>query len=135
MKTAAQVKTLAHEAATADKSFAVDTTFVLFFLAIEFGQMLGTFGFETIFFALTLLMLLVLPYFLTADERPHFGNWVLGRALIAGFAVVIGALYKQSLGVVLPETFRFLPMTLLIITAMLSCYIQFYGFLKLRLAK
>ena len=44
-------------------------------------------------------------------------------------------MFKQSLGVVLPETIRFLPMTLLIVTAMLSCYIQFYGFLKLRLAK
>ena len=48
---------------------------------------------------------------------------------------MLGAIFKQSLGVVLPETFRFLPMTLLIVTAMLCCYVQFYGFLKLRLAK
>ena len=118
-----------------EKGFAIDTTFVLFFLAVEFGQMVGNFGFDTIFFAITLLMMVVLPYFLQSEDKPSFGNWILGRTLIAAFAVSLGAMFKQSLGVVLPETFRFLPMTLLIITAMLSCYIQFYGFLKLRLAK
>ncbi len=49
--------------------------------------------------------------------------------------ILLGVIFKQSLGVALPEEFRFLPMTLLIVTAMLSCYIQFYSFLKLRLAK
>jgi hypothetical protein len=121
--------------AVSEKGFAIDTTFVLFFLAVEFGQMLGNFSFETVIFAITLLMLLVLPYFLPSDEKQTFGSWLLGRSLIAGFAISVGAVFKQSLGVVLPETFRFLPMTLLIVTAMLSCYIQFYGFLKLRLAK
>jgi uncharacterized membrane protein (UPF0136 family) len=119
---------------TADKSFAIDTTFVLFFLAVEFGQMLGNFGLDTAFFAATLLMLLILPYFLPSDDKPKFGTWVLGRTLIAAFAVSVGVMFKQSLSV-LPETFKFLPMTLLIVTAMLSCYIQFYGLLKLRLAK
>jgi uncharacterized membrane protein (UPF0136 family) len=119
---------------TADKSFAIDTTFVLFFLAVEFGQMLGNFGLDTAFFAATLMMLLILPYFLPSDDKPKFGTWVLGRTLIAAFAVSVGVMFKQSLSV-LPETFKFLPMTLLIVTAMLSCYIQFYGLLKLRLAK
>jgi hypothetical protein len=79
--------------------------------------------------------LLVLPYFLPFDEKPGFANWLLGRTLIAVFAVSLGVMFRQTLGVVLPETFRFLPMTLLIGTAMISCYIQFYGFLKFRLAK
>jgi hypothetical protein len=96
--------------------------------------MLNNFALDTVFFAITLLMLIVLPYFLSTDEKPKFGNWVLGRTLIAAFAVSVGVMFKQSLGV-LPEMFRFLPMTLLIVTAMLSCYIQFYGLLKLRLAK
>jgi hypothetical protein len=96
--------------------------------------MLNNFALDTVFFAITLMMLIVLPYFLSADEKPKFGNWVLGRTLIAAFAVSVGVMFKQSLGV-LPEMFRFLPMTLLIVTAMLSCYIQFYGLLKLRLAK
>jgi hypothetical protein len=134
MKTIAQVGQLKNEIIS-EKGFAIDTTFVLFFLAVEFGQMLGKVGFDTIIFGITLLMLLVLPYFLPSDEKQSFGNWLLGRSLITAFAISIGAAFKQTLGIVLPETFRFLPMTLLIVTAMLSCYIQFYGFLKLRLAK
>ena len=133
MKTLTQIEQIGRST-TADKSFAIDTTFVLFFLAVEFGQMLNNFALDTVFFAITLLMLIVLPYFLSPDEKPKFGNWVLGRTLIAAFAVSVGVMFKQSLGV-LPEMFRFLPMTLLIVTAMLSCYIQFYGLLKLRLAK
>jgi hypothetical protein len=134
MKTLAQIKTL-HTETTNDKGFAIDTTFVLFFLAVEFGQTLGSFAIDSVFLAATLLMLLVLPYFLSSEERPNFGSWILGRSAIAVFAITLGAMFKQSLGVALPETFRFLPMTLLIVTAMLSCYIQFYSFLKLRLAK
>ena len=134
MKTLAQIGQIERETAL-DKGFAIDTTFVLFFLAVEFGQMLGNYTFETVFFAITLLMVMILPYFLPSEEKQSFANWLLGRSLITALAISIGAMFKQSLGVVLPETFRFLPMTLLIVTAMLSCYIQFYGFLKLRLAK
>ena len=134
MKTLAQVKQMDREEVT-DRGFAIDTTFVLFFLAVEFGQTLSIFAIDSVFLAITLMMLIALPYFLESEEKPNFGTWLLGRSVIAGFAVLIGAMFKQSLGVVLPETFKFLPMTLLIVTAMLSCYIQFYSFLKLRLAK
>ena len=120
---------------TIGKSFGVDTSFVLFFLAVEFGRTVFSLTFDNIFLFSTLLMVAILPYFLLSDERPTFGNWLLGRSLIVGLAIMLGAMFKQSLGVVLPETFRFLPMTLLILTAMLSCYVQFYGFFKLRLAK
>lgn len=117
-----------------EKGFVVDTTFVLFFLAVEFGQMIGSFGLDTVLFAIALMMMTVMPYFISADEKPAFGPWLVGRTLIASFAVVLGAMFKMSLGI-LPEMFRFLPMTLLIVTAMLSCYIQFYGLLKLRTVK
>ena len=133
MKTLTQIGQI-ERIAVADKNYAIDTTFVLFFLAVEVGQINNNFALDTIFFVITLLMLIILPYFLTSEERPKFGNWVLGRSLIAVFAISVGLMFKQSLGV-LPEMFRFLPMTLLIVTAMLSCYIQFYGLLKLRLAK
>ena len=133
MKTLTQIGQIGRTS-TADKNFAIDTTFVLFFLAVEFGQMIGNFALDTAVFAVALAVLLVMPYFLPSEDKPRFGNWLLGRTLIAAFAVSVGVMFKQSLGV-LPETFRFLPMTLLIVTAMLSCYIQFYGLLKLRLAK
>lgn len=121
---------------TGNNNFAIETTFVLFFLAIEFGQSVSWLSFDSLFLGLTLMVVAVLPYFLySEDEVPDFGNWILGRSLITGFAVLLGVMFKQTLGVVLPDSFRFLPMTLLIATAMISCYIQFYGFLKLRTAK
>lgn len=118
-----------------NRGFVVETTFVLFFLAVEFGRSFNGLTLDGVFLALTLLMVMVLPYFLQSDEKPNFKNWLLGRSFITIFAVFLGLMFKQSVGVILPETFRFLPMTLLIVTAMLSCYIQFYSFLKFRLAK
>lgn len=134
MKTAAASERIAVEK-TNDRGFAVETTFILFFLAVEFGQSVNVFAIDSIVLALTLLAFIVVPYFLPSEDKPKFGNWVLGRFLIAAFAVALGMMFKQTLGVVLPETMRYLPMTLLIVTAMLACYIQFYGLLKLRLAK
>jgi Na+-translocating ferredoxin:NAD+ oxidoreductase RnfA subunit len=119
-----------------NKGFAVETTFVLFFLAVEFGQSADGFAFDSMFLSLTLVMFAVLPYLLySKNEKPNFSKWIFGRSLIAAFAILLGAMFKQSLGVVLPETFRFLPLTLLVATAMICCYIQFYGFIKLRPAK
>lgn len=118
-----------------DSGFAVDTTFVLFFLAIEFGRSFSGIAFDSVFLVLTLLAVAVMPYFLSSSEKSDFKNWVVGRLAIAGFAIMLGWMFKQSLGIVFPEMFRFLPMTLLIVTAMLSCYIQFYGFFKLRFVK
>lgn len=116
--------------------FAVDTTFVLFFLALEFGRSLTAFELDGALLGVSVVMLMVLPYFLAPDgEETSFGKWILGRMLIACLATAIGVIFQNLLGVTVPEVFRFLPMTLLIATAMLSCYIQFYGFLKFRVAK
>ena len=134
MKTIAQIRAEQVEN-TSENNFTVDTTFVLFFLAIEFGQTLTQFRLDTIFLAVTLATIAVLPYFLPMNDKPKFGSWLIGRSLIAGLAILLGLAFKQSLGVVLPENFRFLPMTLLIVVAMASCYFQFYGFLKLRFVK
>jgi len=134
MRTESYIERIQNEA-VGEKSFAVDTSFVLFFLAVEFGRTLFSTNLDNIFMFFTLLMVAVFPYFHLSDERPGFANWFLGRTLIAGFAILLGAMFKQSLGVVLPETFRFLPMTLLIITTMICCCIQFYSFFNLRLAK
>ncbi len=118
-----------------NSNFAIDTTFVLFFLAVDLGQNLGAMRFDVIFLAVTLIAVAILPYFVASDEKPEFGNWLLGRGLIITFALMLGMMFKQTLGVVLPEAFSFLPLTLLVVTAMLSCYIQFYGFFRLRLSK
>src|SRR5215204_2605542 len=119
-----------------DKGFAIDTTFVLFFLAVDFGEGLRTLGLDSVFSLLTLSMLLVLPYFLPFDgDRPDFKRWFIGRGLIAVYATVLGMMFGQALGVALPETFRFFPMTMVILTAIASCYIQFCAMIRLRLAR
>lgn len=116
--------------------FAFDTTLVLFFLAVDFGQSLDSFGFDSVLSSLTLVMLVILPYFLPfAGEKPVFGNWLFGRTVIGLFAVAIGAAFRQALGTVLPDALRFVPLTLLIAAAMFSCYLQFFGMLKVRLAR
>ena len=134
MRTESRIKRFQTETVE-EKNLSVDTSFVLFFSAVEFGRTFFSLSLDNIFMFFALLMVTVLPYFLLSDEKPNFAKWLLGRSLIAGFAILLGAMFKQSLGVVLPETFRFLPMTLLIVTAMLCCYIQFYSFFRLRLAK
>lgn len=117
------------------KIYGIETTFVLFFLAVEFGRTSDFFAIDSFLLMTTLLMLVILPYFLSFDEKRTFGQWIFGRSLIAGFAIFLGAMFKQSLGIVLPESFRFLPMTFLILAAMVGCYAQFYSFFKLRPAK
>ena len=84
----------------------------------------------------TILMVLVLPYFLPSNvERPTLSNWLLARGAVALTGMMLGVAFRQSLGLVLPESLRFMPMTFLILASMISCYIQFYGLMKLRLAK
>lgn len=119
-----------------DRHFAIDTTFVLFFLAVDMGQTLLNYNFGTLLSLTTLLMLIVLPYFLYERSiKPQFGSWAAGRALIAFFAVILGMVYGQTIGSVLPVSFRTVPFTLLIVAAMISCYMQFYDIIKVRLAK
>jgi hypothetical protein len=128
------IKSLTKARTGENSNFAIDTTFVLFFLAIDLGQNLSVVAFDTVFLGITLIAVAVLPYFIQPDEKPEFGNWLLGRGLIVTFAIMLGLMFRQTLGVVLPESFRYLPFTLLIVTAMLSCYIQFYSFFRLRLS-
>ncbi len=114
----------------------VDTTFVLFFLALEYGRSFELLSIEGIVMAITMSMVLVLPYSLPSEiDKPPFASWLIGRGSIALFGVLLGVAFKQSLGVVLPDALRSMPMTFLILASMISCYIQFYGLMKLRLAK
>ncbi len=110
----------ANTAGNVSRNPVIDTTFVLFFLAVDLGQNIGVMVLDTLVMAAALIAVAVLPYFLTT-ERIDFGKWLFGRASIAIFALLLGQMFKQSLGVVFPETFSFLPLTLLIVTAMVSC--------------
>lgn len=119
-----------------DRSFAIDTTFVLFFLAVDLGQSIETSGIDLLVSIVTLGLVLVVPYYLPSEsEKPDFTSWLLGRAAIAAYAIVLGIMFRQSLGVVLPDTFSYLPMTLVIVTALASCCLQLCAMIRFRLAR
>src|SRR5689334_5999649 len=104
------------------RSHSLDTTFVLFFLGLESGRTLLTFSFDTVLILVTMTMVVVLPFYLLSwSKRPTFSKWLIGRSLIALVAIVIGAVLAPFYGTLLPEGFRFLPLTFLILAAMTSC--------------
>ena len=114
----------------------IDTAIVLFFLALEYGRAVRIFTLDGTLMAITIAMVLVLPYFLpSAASCRSFTGWLIGRTLVLFAGLVSGAVFSLSLGVVVPASMKFLPMTLLILAGMISCYVQFYGLMKLRLAK
>lgn len=137
MKTVAHIGRINEQVSTRveTKGFALDTTFVLFFMAMEFGRIMTTMSFDLVLMGVALAGVAVLPYLLPNEERPEFGMWLAGRAWIAVFAAVIGVLFNQGVGTVLPEMLRFAPMSLLIVSSMLSCQIQFYRFLRFKPAR
>ncbi|MBV9241451.1 MAG: hypothetical protein JO314_05530 [Acidobacteria bacterium] len=116
--------------------FGVDTMFVLFFLAVEIGRAIQLFSIDGILMSTTLAMVLVLPYFLPSRvERPSITAWLALRGTIAVLALVLGVAYGRSLATDVPIGYRTLPMTFLVLSSMVSCYVQFYGLMRLRPAK
>ena len=114
----------------------LDTAVVLLFLAMEYGRSTRFASLDAVLLAVTLVMLIVLPYFLPSRyEKPLFGDWLIGRSALALCGIVLGVGFSQSLGVILPYSLRSVPMTFLILTSMVSCYIQFCGLFKLRPVK
>lgn len=117
-------------------SFAFDTTIVLFFLAVDFGNSLSASLVDLALPLATLLTFIAVPYFLPCSgERPEFKFWALGRVFLAVFGISVGMLFSISVGSVFPEYFGHLPMTFLILSVIFSSYYQFYAILKLRLAR
>ncbi len=113
-----------------------DTAAVLFFLALEYGRAVRILSIDGLLMGITMAMVLVLPYFLPSRyEKPEFDSWLIGRGAIALLGILLGFALRQVLGLMLPDSLRFMPMTLLILASMISCYIQFYRLMKLRLAK
>ena len=116
--------------------FTLDTTFVLFFLAMDLGQVSSTRSLATALQMITLVVFLVVPYFLpfTGDQQ-GFSKWIGGRIVVGAVGITFGLMLGQAIGTVLPDAFRFVPMTLLIVAAIICCNVQIYGILKYRLAR
>lgn len=116
--------------------FGIDTAVVLFFLALEYGRAIRVLTIDGILMAITMAMIVVLPYFLpSGHRRPAVGSWLMARTGIMAAGLALGATLTYGIGSGLPASLRFMPMTFLILAAMVSCYVQFYGLLRLRLAK
>jgi len=116
--------------------FAMDTTFVLFFLAMDIGASFSGLGFELILSAMTAAMFIAAPYLLPfSGEKPEFRGWLLGRLFIAVIGVIGGLAVQAAAGNVLPESVKYMPMTLLIVAGILCAFSQFYAMIRIRLAR
>lgn len=116
--------------------FVMDTTFVLFFLAMDIGASFSGVGFEMFLSATTAAMFIAAPYLLPfAGEKPEFRGWLIGRVFIAVIGVIGGLAVQASAGSVLPEAVKYVPMTLLIVAGILCAYSQFYAMIRIRLAR
>lgn len=115
--------------------FAPDTTFVLFFLAMELAGGINSLNFGTFLSVLTISSFVVVPYFLPfTDEKPEFTGWVLGRVFIAIVGLIGGLAIQFGAGTVFSESARFLPMTLLIISGIFCAGLQIRDIIRVRLA-
>jgi hypothetical protein len=108
-------------------SIGIDTLLVLLLLTVEYARAGEFLSIDSGFMGLTVLAVLVLPYFLPSADGEPFGKWIVSRVAVVGLGLVLGS--------ALPESMRSVPLTLLLAAAMASCYVQFYGLTKLRLAK
>jgi hypothetical protein len=118
------------------KSFTLDTTFVLFFLAMDLGLSAISWDLTSALSLATLGVFLLVPYFLPfSGVNRNFGRWLAGRIIVAVTGGCLGLMFGQAVGVLFPEAFRFVPMTLLIVAAIICCNVQIYGILKNRLAR
>ena len=118
------------------RTFTLDTTFVLFFLAMEMAQTSFDLDMVSALSSATLIAFLVLPYFLPLmGENVGFVRWMTARILVAGMGVIFGLVLSQATGTLLPDTFRFVPMSLLIVATIICCNIRIYGILRDRLAR
>lgn len=125
-----------HEEREHTSFFAMDTTFVLFFLAVEMGTTSLAFDTGSFLAVITLLMFIAVPYLLPfSGERPAFLPWAAGRSAIALIGLVGGVAIGAFAGTLLPEAVRFVPMWLLIAAAFFSGYSQLYVIMRSRLAR
>ena len=124
-----------HDATNKFEGFGMDTIVVLFFLSLEIGRSIQLFSVDGMLMSTTLMMVLVLPYFLPSRaDRPSMTSWLSIRGTIAIAALMIGVAYGRGAETA-PAGYRTIPMTVLILSSMVSAYVQFYGLMRLRPAK
>ena len=115
--------------------FVPDTTFVLFFLAMDLVGSFSGLGLDLLLSLVTIGLFAVMPYLLSFEgERPEFWGWLTGRLSIGVTGAISGLAISASAGVFLPETFKYVPFTLLIISGIFCAFTQLRVIMKVRLA-
>ena len=109
----------------------VETTFVLFFLSLDLGQSLFAVSSDIAFLMVTVVAVAVLPFFLPSAGNFSLTNWLTGRGAIAVLGVLLGVGFNQIVGVVLPEIFRLVPLTLAMFAGLAACFLMFKSMLSL----
>jgi hypothetical protein len=111
------------------------TIVVMFLFAIELGQTLVGGTLDAIALAAALIVLFMMPFVsenLTARES--VAKFCRG-ILVCVIGVGIGILLRKASTPLFTENLRFVPMKLLIISALILCYTQFYSLLKVRITR
>ena len=115
--------------------FVPDTTFVLFFLAMDLAGSNSGLCVDSFPSVLPIGIFAVFPFLLPFDgEKPEFWGWLMGRLSIAAIGALSGLAISASAGVFLPETVKFVPFTLLIISGIFCAFTQLRVIMKVRLA-
>lgn len=114
----------------------MDTSVVLFFLAMEIGAngskdlpglLLGT---------LVLTVTASLPFWLKGAKSLRFPAWLAGRIVIASAGLTVGLFFGLATQAgALPGAARFVPLSLLIVAGIISCNVAIYGIIRDRLAR
>jgi len=112
----------------------LETTFVLFFLSVDFGQNLGSFGLDTALLGITVVAVAFLPFYLPSADTTNGTTWVTGRSAITLFGVVCGIGFGQLVGGLVPEVLRLTPLVLATVAGVVACMVMLSGVLRLNYA-
>jgi len=119
---------------TSKNGLFVETTFVLFFLSLDFGQNMYVMTADGIFLGLTVVAVAVLPFYLPSAKNLQLADWLKGRGAIVLLGVLSGMLFNGIVGTVLPEAFRFAPLALALFAGVAACISMFGSALRLNYA-
>ena len=126
----------AEVAEEASSFHSVDTSIVLFFLAMELAASAGGNGLDKGLSLLGIAAFVVLPYFLPGrHETMQLTHWLVGRTAIALVGTFAGIGFAYAVAPAAAPAYASLPMTLLIFAAFVSCLMQLYVMMKASLAR
>lgn len=110
-----------------------DTSFILFFLAMDIGR--NPFSFESLFMVPVLAIVLVAPFLITASGDQSLLSWIGGRAAIGFAGIIAGAAFSVFLGTLIPESFAVLPFALVVVASLVTVLFSFASLLGFRLVR